>query len=592
MQIENFIKQRSEYCGKLGMNNIGKQVTIYGWVNSYRNHGGLIFIDLRDIEGIVQIVIEPNNYKAFKIATEVRNEYVISTTGIVRQRPKDTVNCKIKTGNIEVLVSIINILNTSVKLPFSISTEIDCSDEVRLKYRYLDLRRPKIQKYFILRSHIAKLIRDFLHSKQFLEIETPVLTKSTPEGARDFLVPSRIYNGQFFALPQSPQLFKQILMISGFDKYYQIVKCFRDEDLRSDRQLEFTQIDMEMSFVNEINVINIVETMISKIFKTILNINLDLPFKQITYEKAILKYGSDKPDLRFKMDIHDFSNEFKHTKLSMFTSIILQGGIVRGLCIPNGCNFSRSEINKIIEFVKDYNAKGLSWLRITSTGAESNIAKYLTKNEINNIITKCDAKKGDLLIFIADKDEYIVSKSLGALRVSIANKLKLINPYKFSFLWVIDFPLMKWSESENKWQSFHHPFTSPKNDMDLFNLKGSYIKKIKSKAYDIILNGVEIGGGSIRIHKNMIQKRIFEILQISDDIAKKQFGFLLNALSYGAPPHGGIALGFDRLCSLILRTQSIRDVIAFPKTQNAIDLMSNSPSHVTYEQLKTLGIKF
>ncbi|MDR0915470.1 MAG: aspartate--tRNA ligase [Endomicrobium sp.] len=586
------MKQRSEYCGKLGINSIGKQVNLYGWVNSYRNHGGLIFIDLRDIEGLIQIVIEPNNKKAFKTATELRNEYVISVTGLVRQRPKGTVNYNIRTGNIEVVVLIINILNTAKNLPISISDKIDCSEELRLKYRYLDLRRPKLQKHFILRSYIAKIVRDFLSEENFLEIETPILTKSTPEGARDFLVPSRIYNGQFFALPQSPQLFKQILMVAGFDKYYQIVKCFRDEDLRADRQLEFTQIDLEMSFIDERHIMNIIEKMICRIFKTVLNINIDIPFKQITYEYAMLKYGSDKPDLRFKMEIYDFSNEFKYSKFVTFKSTILQGGIVRGLCIPNGCNLANSAINNMIKFVNKYGAKGLSWLKITSTGATSHIVKYLTKQEINNLVVKCNAKIGDLLIFIADKDESIVIKSLGALRVSIANELKLINPNKFNFTWIIDFPLMQWSQDEHKWQSFHHPFTSPKNDMELFSIQDINIKKIKSKAYDIILNGIELGGGSIRIHKNTIQKKVFDMLQIPHNIAKKKFGFLLEALSYGAPPHGGIALGLDRLCSLIFGTQSIRDVIAFPKTQNAIDLMSNSPSHVTDEQLQTLGIRF
>jgi aspartyl-tRNA synthetase len=585
------MEQRRVYCGQLGINNIGEQVTVYGWVNSYRNHGGLIFIDLRDRDGLVQIVIEPNNYKAFQVAIQLRNEYVISVIGTVRHRPKGTINCNIATGNIEVVVLILNVLNTSAKLPLSIATRTDCSEELRLKYRYLDLRRPKVQKNFILRSNIAKLIRDFLHKEQFLEIETPVLTKSTPEGARDFLVPSRIYNGKFFALPQSPQLFKQILMISGFDKYYQIVRCFRDEDLRADRQLEFTQIDLEMSFVDEIHVMNIIERMLSIIFKTILNIELKLPFKQITYENAMLRYGSDKPDLRFDMEIHDLSNNLKYSKFITFSSIILQGGTVRGLCIPNGCNLSHSEINNIIKFVQDYGAKGLSWLKITNTGAESNIVKYLTKHELDTIITKFKAKNGDLLIFIADKDEIIVSQSLGAVRLYIAKKLKLINPNKFSFIWIVDFPLMKWNKDDNKWQSFHHPFTSPKNDMELFSMGDINIKKIKSKAYDIILNGIELGGGSIRIHKNTIQNKIFDILKISRNIAKNKFGFLLDALSYGAPPHGGIALGFDRLCSLILGTQSIRDVIAFPKTQNAVDLMSNTPSNVTTEQLKTLGIE-
>ncbi|MDR0890849.1 MAG: aspartate--tRNA ligase [Endomicrobium sp.] len=583
------MKQRSDYCGNLRENSIGKEITLYGWVNSYRNHGSLIFVDIRDREGILQLVFDPNNRKSFQIATQLRNEYVISVTGVIQRRPKGTCNNGIGTGTIELLVDHIYILNTSENLPFPIATQKNCSEELRLKYRYLDLRRPQLQHNLITRSKISKIIRDFLHTEQFIEIETPSLTKSTPEGARDFLVPSRIYHGKFFALPQSPQIFKQILMISGFDKYYQIVKCFRDEDLRSDRQIEFTQIDIEMSYINESIIMNLIERMISKIFKLILNIDLEIPFKCMTYEDAILKYGSENPDIRFNMEIKNLSHEFKDSRI--FSTIISQGGTVQGLCIPNGAILSKSTLKNIIEFVKMLGAKGLSWVKSSSKGIESNLEKIFSKNELSNILLTCNVKQGDLLVFIADGNKNTVINCLGQLRLKIGNKLGMGNDKKFSFLWVVDFPLITFNTDQNKFESFHHPFTAPKNDLDLFSLKNQRnIGFIKSKSYDIILNGIEIGGGSIRINKNDVQRKIFDLLRISYKDYKNKFGFLLDALSYGAPPHGGIALGFDRLCALILGTKSIREVIAFPKTQNAIDLMVNAPNDVNDEQLLTLGI--
>ncbi|MCA6070713.1 MAG: aspartate--tRNA ligase [Endomicrobium sp.] len=579
--------KRSSYCGDVREDSIGKEITVCGWVHSRRDHGGVIFIDLRDREGLLQIVFLPENKEIFKTSENLRSEYVISVKGLVRNRPAGTVNSNMLTGNIELVVSDLEVLNTSPGLPFEISDYVETSEELRLKYRYLDLRRPNFQKNFIMRHKVSSEVRSFLNEEGFLEIETPFLTKSTPEGARDFLVPSRLRHGSFFALPQSPQIFKQILMISGFDKYYQLARCFRDEDLRADRQLEFTQIDIEMSFVEEEDVMDIVERMLSRVFKVALNIDIKTPFERMPYEDAMLRFGSDKPDTRFEMEIRDFSQELKSSEFSVFSSVISKGGIVRGLCIPKGAGFSRSEIDDITKFVGEFGAKGLAWMRITDTGAESNIVKYFKEEEVQAIISKLNAKSGDLAVFLAD-EEKIVAQGLGALRLKMGKDFGLIDKNKFNFLWIVDFPLMEWDKEEQRWQSLHHPFTSPK---DSDSLTKENVRTTKARAYDVILNGIELGGGSIRIHRSDVQKKIFDILSISDESAKEKFGFLLDALTYGSPPHGGVALGFDRICALIAREDSIREVIAFPKTQKAVDPLSNAPSPVSEEQMKELGIK-
>ncbi|MDR1663060.1 MAG: aspartate--tRNA ligase [Endomicrobium sp.] len=581
--------KRNSYCGYVREDNIGKDIVVCGWVHSRRDHGGVIFIDLRDREGLLQIVFQPENKEVFKIAEGLRSEYVVSVKGLVRKRPEGTLNCNMRTGSIELVVSEVEILNTCSELPFEISDYREISEELRLKYRYLDLRRPNFQKNFIIRHKVANEIRNFLNDESFLEVETPFLTKSTPEGARDFLVPSRLHHGSFFALPQSPQLFKQILMVSGFDKYYQITRCFRDEDLRADRQLEFTQIDIEMSFVEEDDVMGVIERMLSRVFKNVLNIEIKMPFKRISHAEAMLCYGSDKPDTRFEMKIKDFSTELKECGFSVFSSVISNGGVIRGLCIPKGAFFSRSEIDRFANFVGEYGAKGLAWMKITEFGAESNIVKYFKNEEIKIIISKLEAKSGDLIVFLAD-EEKIVVQGLGALRLKMGKELGLIEKSKFNFLWVVDFPLMEWDKEEQRWQALHHPFTSPQQQ-DLASLNNENAGIAKAKAYDVVLNGIELGGGSIRIHRSDVQKRIFNILNISDESAKEKFGFLLDALTYGAPPHGGLALGFDRMCALMIGKDSIREVIAFPKTQKALDPLSNAPVPVSEKQLKELGVQ-
>jgi aspartyl-tRNA synthetase len=465
----------------------------------------------------------------------------------------------------------------------------ETSEEIRLKYRYLDLRRPSFQKNFIIRHKVLQEVRNFLNEEGFLEIETPFLNKSTPEGARDFLVPARMAHGSFYALPQSPQIFKQILMVAGFDKYYQVARCFRDEDLRADRQLEFTQIDMEMSFVDENDVMNVIEKMLVKIFKTALDRDIKTPFERMPYDQAMLRFGSDKPDTRFAMEIKDFSSEFANCGFGVFKSVIEKGGVVRGLCVNGGAKFSRSEIDGLTKFVSEYGAKGLAWMKITAGGAESNIVKFFTPEEINAIITKFEAKEGDLVVFLADNAE-VAAQGLGALRIKMGKQLGLIDKNKFNFLWVTDFPLFGWNSEEKRWDAIHHMFTAVK-ESDADKLTFEDAGKAKARAYDVVLNGVELGGGSIRIHKSDMQSKIFGLLNISQESAREKFGFLLDALSYGAPPHGGVALGFDRLCALLVGEESIREVIAFPKTQKAICPLSNAPSPVSEKQLKELGIR-
>jgi aspartyl-tRNA synthetase len=581
--------KRSGYCGQITEKFEGQKVTVCGWVHSRRDHGGVIFIDLRDREGLLQVVFQPENKALFEQAEKIRSEYVLCLTGTVRARPEGTVNPNMATGKIEVITEELEIINASPVLPFEISDYNETSEEIRLKYRYLDLRRPQVAQNFIMRHKVAHAVRNFLTEEGFLEIETPFLTPSTPEGARDFLVPARLHHGKFYALPQSPQLFKQILMVAGFDKYFQLARCFRDEDLRSDRQLEFTQIDYEMSFVDEDDVIKATEGLLAKIFKTALNIEIPLPFPRMPYKEAMLNYGSDKPDTRFEMFIRDFSEELKNCGFSVFSGAVAKGGVVRGICVKGGAEFSRGDIDGLTKFVAEYGAKGLAWMKVTENGPESNIVKFFKPEELKIITEKFTAQAGDLLLFLAD-DESVVAQGLGALRLKIAKEQNLIDKTKWNFLWVVDFPLFEYDKEEKRYVAIHHPFTSPKGvTPDEINEQNA--GSLTARAYDVVLNGVELGGGSIRMHQKAMQQKVFDLLNIKEDEAKEKFGFLLDALSYGAPPHGGLALGFDRLCALLAGEESIREVIAFPKTQKAVCPLTNAPSPVVEKQLKELGIK-
>jgi aspartyl-tRNA synthetase len=585
--------KRTNYCGSLRAGDIGKHVVLYGWVHSRRDHGGVIFIDLRDREGVCQVVFQPEKPEIFASAEKLRSEYVLGVTGTVHRRPDGTENPNLPTGVVEVVTESLEIINACPALPFEISDYTGTSEELRLKYRYLDLRRPAVQQNFILRHNVLQETRQFLSRQGFLEIETPMLTKSTPEGARDFLVPSRLNHGHFFALPQSPQLFKQILMVAGFDKYFQVVKCFRDEDLRADRQPEFTQVDLEMSFVEENDVIAVIEGLLGKIFKDALDKELALPFSRMTYADAMLRYGSDKPDTRFAMEIKDLSSQLKSCGFKVFNDVIAKGGVVRGLCVVGGGTLSRSAIDDLTKFVGEYGARGLAWMKVTDSGPESNIVKFFAREELDAIVGALAAKSGDLLLFLADTEK-VVAQGLGALRLKLGKDLNLIDKNKFNFLWVVDFPLLEWDKEEKRWSAMHHPFTSPKEEdlplLDL-DLTDQRIGSVRARAYDIVLNGTELGGGSIRIHREQLQEKIFKVLNIEKEDAREKFGFLLDALTYGAPPHGGIALGFDRLCALLLGEESIREVIAFPKTQKVSDLMSGAPGTVSEKQLRELGIK-
>lgn len=583
---------RTKYCGLVRPEDNGKKVVLYGWVHSRRDHGGVIFVDLRDREGVVQVVFQPENKDVFAAAEKVRSEYVLKVTGTVRPRPDGTQNPNLPTGLVEVVTETLEIVNTCPGLPFEVSDYRETSEDIRLKYRYLDLRRPSVQKNFIVRHKVMQEVRNYLSRDGFIEVETPMLTKSTPEGARDFLVPSRLNNGHFFALPQSPQLYKQILMISGFDKYFQVVRCFRDEDLRADRQPEFTQVDLEMSFVEEKDVMTVIEGILSDIFKNALGRELVTPFARMSYAEAMLRYGSDKPDTRFGMEIVDFSQELKGCGFKVFADAVAKGGVVRGLCVNGGAAFSRSEIDDLTKFVAEYGARGLAWMKFTENGPESNIVKFFTPADLEAMKTKFNAKPGDIWLFLAD-DAGVVAQGLGALRLRLAKQLKMIDATKFNFLWVVDFPLLDWDKEEKRWVAMHHPFTSPKlEDMPIIEAgDSSQYGKIRARAYDVVLNGTELGGGSIRIHRTEVQSKMLELIGTSPEEAQEKFGFLLEALTYGAPPHGGIALGFDRLCALLMGEESIREVIAFPKTQKALCPLTMAPGQVSERQLRELGIK-
>ncbi len=585
---------RDKGCGDIKESDIGKTLTICGWVFRRRDHGGLIFVDLRDRSGVLQIVFSPDvSQIAHRIAHNLKSEFVISVSGEIRKRPPGTENPNLSTGNIEMYVDKIEILNESHPLPFAIDETTETSELLRLKYRYLDLRRPEIQRNFIIRYRATKIIRDYLDEKGFIEIETPVLTKSTPEGARDYLVPSRLNPGHFYALPQSPQLFKQILMVAGFEKYFQIVKCFRDEDLRADRQPEFTQVDLEMSFVDRKDVMDIIEGMMKQLFKKILDTDLDIPFEQLSFSESVERFGSDKPDLRFGLELKEMADLAKKGNFKVFLDAINSGYRIKAINGKGMAGLSRKEIDMLTEEVKSFGAKGLAWIKVKN-GFESPIAKFFPEEILRLMAQRLEAEEGDLMLFVADKEK-IVHDVLSRLRIELAKKLNLIKG-GYKFVWITDFPLLEWNEDENRFEAMHHPFTAPM-DADIEKMlfgdinDKNLLHSLRAKAYDIVLNGYEIGGGSIRIHRRDVQKKMFEILGIKEDEAKAKFGFLLEALEYGAPPHGGIALGFDRLVMLMVGASSIRDVIAFPKTQKAYCLLTGSPSLVDPKQLKELHIK-
>lgn len=582
--------KRTDYCGSLGVEDLEREVILMGWVQSKRDHGGLIFVDLRDREGIIQVVFNPQlNIEAHQKAGLLKDEWIVAVKGTVTRRPQETINPNIKTGEIEITVKEIRILNTSKVLPFPIENEIKVDELLRLKYRFLDLRRPMMKENLILRHEIASATRNYLNSKGFIELETPYLTRSTPEGARDFLVPSRLNPGEFYALPQSPQLLKQTLMISGFDRYYQIVRCFRDEDLRADRQPEFTQIDLEMSFVSENDVMEIVEGMLKAIFKQSKEIDIPTPFPRIRYDEAMLKYGNDKPDTRFGLELYDITEIFMNSGFKVFSDAIKRGGIVKALNLKRkASDFSRKELDDLVEFAKSLGAKGLAWIRITGDEWQSPITKFLTETEKKGLQNTLKIEDGDVIFFAADS-AYTVNLVLSNLRLHLGERFNMIDQSKLSFLWVVDFPLLDFDETEKRYVAIHHPFTSPKEeDLGLFDASP---EKVRARAYDVVLNGVEIGGGSIRIHRSDIQRKLFDKIGLEPEEAKKKFGFLLEALEYGAPPHGGIALGLDRLVMLIAGENSIRDVIAFPKTQKGVCTLTEAPSPVDIKQLLELQIR-
>ncbi|SFP94913.1 aspartyl-tRNA synthetase [Nitrosomonas cryotolerans] len=583
---------RTNYCGAINTRYLNETITLYGWVHRRRDHGGVIFIDLRDREGLVQTICDPDNIDAFQCAEKIRNEFVLKITGIVRRRPEGTINLTLFSGEVEVLVTTIEVLNTSLTPPFLMDDD-NISEAIRLEYRYLDLRRPAMQANLRLRHKVSMAVRVFLDQNGFIDIETPMLTKSTPEGARDYLVPSRVNIGHFFALPQSPQLFKQLLMVSGFDRYYQITRCFRDEDLRADRQPEFTQIDIETSFLSQDEIMRLMEKMIRSLFTSVVSVDLPSPFPRLTYAEAIADYGSDKPDLRIPLKLIELTDVMKEVSFKVFREAAEKpDGRIAALRIPQGGKLSRKEIDDYTNFVAIYGAKGLAYIKVNTLakgleGLQSPILKFLSEDAVDTILTRTDAQDGDLIFFGADKAK-IVNEALGALRVKIGHEHGYAES-GWKPLWVVDFPMFERDEEENRWRALHHPFTSPADGHE--NMLESEPDKALSKAYDMVLNGSEIGGGSVRIHRKDIQSKVFQALNISNTEAQEKFSFLLEALQYGAPPHGGIAFGLDRILTMMTGAESIRDVIAFPKTQRAQCLLTHAPGTVNKQQLDELSIR-
>ena len=580
---------RSHRCTEVSNQIIGENVTVMGWVQRRRNLGSLIFVDLRDRSGLLQIMFDETiiGKEGFEKAGTLRNEYVIAVTGTVQKRTA-AVNENLKTGDIEIVADGLRILSESETPPFPIEENSQTKDELRLKHRYLDLRRPDIQRNLMLRSKVAYLMREFMAKEGFIEIETPMLTKSTPEGARDYLVPSRVHPGSFYALPQSPQLFKQLLMVSGYDRYFQITKCFRDEDLRADRQPEFTQADMELAFVDVDDVIDVNERLIQYVFREAIGVEVSIPFTRMPWQEAMDRFGSDKPDVRFGMELCDVSEIVKDCGFGVFTGALENGGSVRAICVPGKGDMGRKQVDKLVDFAKGYGAKGLAYIQLKSDGeTKSSFAKFMTEEEKAKLIEAVGAKTGDLILFAADKNK-VVWDVLGALRLHMAKELDLLDPDRYEFLWVTDFPLLEWSDEEGRYMAMHHPFTMPMEE-DWANID-SDPGSVRAKAYDIVLNGTELGGGSVRIHQNDIQEKMFEVLGFTKERAWEQFGFLLRAFQYGVPPHAGLAYGLDRMVMHMVHAESIRDVIAFPKVKDASDLMCEAPNGVDPAQLAELGI--